>query len=336
MARLKKITTRTRRQRLMTRLGTGGLAVIGAVALALSGCGSPAGRQASTPSSSAPPGGTRSSSGPVKYELAATIPVGKGPGGVAVDPGTHTVYVVNNSDDSVSVIDGGNKTVIATVPVAPGPYSLAVDPGTHTVYAGSSDPHGGAGAVSVIDGSTHAVTATVPVGKYAGEVAVDPGSHIVYATNSGDDTMSLIDGSTHAVTATIPVAHWPKAVAVDPGTHVVYVATIDPETAPHDTQPPSRSGRVSVIDASTRTVTATIPVGKDPDGLAVDPGTHTVYVPKYANDTLAVIDGATRAVTVTAPLVPASLGHGVAVDPGTHTVYVSSFNDGTVSVIEPR
>lgn len=79
---------------------------------------------------------------------------------------------------------------------------------------------------------------------------------------------------------------------------------------------------------------ATVSIGKDPDGLAVDPGTHTVYVPKYANDTLAVIDGSTRAVTVTGPLTGASLGHGVAVDPGTHTVYVTNFNDGTLSVIE--
>jgi YVTN family beta-propeller protein len=52
---------------------------------------------------------------------------------------------------------------------------------------------------------------------------------------------------------------------VDPGTHTVYVTTLDANT-------------VSVIDASTRTVTATVPVGQNPQGVAVDPGTHTVYV----------------------------------------------------------
>jgi YVTN family beta-propeller protein len=54
-------------------------------------------------------------------------------------------------------------------------------------------------------------------------------------------------------------------VAVDPGTHTIY--------APYHSD-----GTVSVINGSTRTVTATVPVGKDPEAVAVDPGTHTVYV----------------------------------------------------------
>jgi DNA-binding beta-propeller fold protein YncE len=47
---------------------------------------------------------------------------------------------------------------------------------------------------------------------------------------------------------------------------------------------------VSVIDGSTRTVTATVPAGKDPDGVAVDPGTHTVYVTHFADGTVSVIE----------------------------------------------
>ena len=81
---------------------------------------------------------------------------------MAVDPGTHTVYVTNRNDDTVSVIDGSTHTVTATVPVGKSPDGVAVDPGTHTVYVTNqlSD-----GTVSVIDGSTRTVTATVPVGN---------------------------------------------------------------------------------------------------------------------------------------------------------------------------
>ena len=79
---------------------------------------------------------------------------------------------------------------------------------------------------------------------------------------------------------------------------------------------------MSVIDASTRTVTATVPVGKDPDGVAVDPGTHTVYVTNFGDDTVSVIDGSTRTVTATVPVGKDPVG--VAVDPGTHTVYVTN------------
>ncbi len=60
---------------------------------------------------------------------------------------------------------------------------------------------------------------------------------------------------------------------MDPGTHTVYVTNYGGRT-------------VSVIDESTRTVTASVPVvGWYPRGAAVDPGTHTVYVAN-ANDDL--------------------------------------------------
>ena len=52
---------------------------------------------------------------------------------------------------------------------------------------------------------------------------------------------------------------------MDPGTRIVYVANIV-------------DGTVSVIDGATRTVIATVPVGQTPYRVAVDPGTHTVYV----------------------------------------------------------
>ena len=47
------------------------------------------------------------------------------------------------------------------------------------------------------------------------------------------------------------------------------------------------------------TVTATIPVGSRPDGVAVDPAARTVYVTNYGDGTVSVIDAATRAVTAT-------------------------------------
>jgi YVTN family beta-propeller protein len=66
---------------------------------------------------------------------------------VAVDPGTHTVYVANGGDKTVSVIDASTRTVTATVPVGKNPGGAVVDPDTHTVYVTNSDD----GTVSVIE-----------------------------------------------------------------------------------------------------------------------------------------------------------------------------------------
>jgi YVTN family beta-propeller protein len=82
-------------------------------------------------------------------------------------------------------------------------------------------------------------------------------------------------------------------------------------------------------------VTATIAVGTEPAGVAVDPTAGTVYVANESGATVSVIDAATRTVTATIPV--GTEPAGVAADPSTHTAYVTNFGDGTVSVISaPR
>ena len=79
------------------------------------------------------------------------------------------------------------------------------------------------------------------------------------------------------------------------------------------------------------TVTATIGVGSDPDGLAVDSTAGAVYVANSGAGTVSVIDEKTNAVTATIGV--GSDPHGVAVNPAAGTVYVTNAGDDTVSVI---
>ena len=78
-------------------------------------------------------------------------------------------------------------------------------------------------------------------------------------------------------------------------------------------------------------VTATVAVGGDPLGVAVDPTSHVAYVANANDNSLSVIDGATDTVTHT-------VGVGVgpfaaAVDPTRHVVYVTEPFSDTVSVV---
>jgi YVTN family beta-propeller protein len=91
------------------------------------------------------------------------------------------------------------------------------------------------------------------------------------------------------------------------------------------------AGAVPASAAGGYTVTATIPVGSYPDGVAVDPAAGTVYVPNSLYDTVSAIDEATN--TVTAAIAVGAEPYGVAVDPVAGTVYVTNSGDGTVSVI---
>ena len=57
-----------------------------------------------------------------------TIPVGLGPIRVATNPQTNTIYVTNNSDGTVSVINGKKNRVVATIPVGLSPVGSRPTP----------------------------------------------------------------------------------------------------------------------------------------------------------------------------------------------------------------
>ncbi|MET8797849.1 serine/threonine-protein kinase [Nocardia sp. NPDC004568] len=90
-----------------------------------------------------------------------------------------------------------------------------------------------------------------------------------------------------ALAGTIRLAGSADRIAVDPSTDRLYATD-------------SAGGSLSVIDTTTRTVTATIPVGGKPGAIAVDPGTHNLFVTfEDEGGSVAVIDPGARRVLAT-------------------------------------
>ena len=93
------------------------------------------------------------------------------------------------------------------------------------------------------------------------------------------------------------------------------------------------SDTVSVIDGSTNTVVATIPVGKTPSGIAFNPDNGNVYVTNKVNHTVSVIDGSTN--TVLGTIAVGDRPFGIAYNPDNGNLYVTNEDSNTVSVIAP-
>ena len=92
------------------------------------------------------------------------------------------------------------------------------------------------------------------------------------------------------------------------------------------------SNTVSVIDTATNTVTATVPVGKCPMGVAVSPDGTKVYVANEGSNNVSVIDTATN--TVTATVTVGKSPYGIAVTPDGTKVYVAnSGNDDDPEIL---
>ncbi|MGH3921466.1 MAG: YncE family protein [Pseudonocardiaceae bacterium] len=90
-----------------------------------------------------------------------------------------------------------------------------------------------------------------------------------------------------------------------------------------------------MIDTTTNTVIATIPVGNDPTLMAVAPNGSRVYVANSNSDTVSVIDTATNTVIATIRVGKIEVASGVAVAPNGRYVYVSNLDlaTGTVGVL---
>ncbi|MGA3020064.1 MAG: beta-propeller fold lactonase family protein [Bryobacteraceae bacterium] len=257
----------------------------------------------------------------VTNTITATVNVGSGASGAAVNPTGTYVYVANDSsfDDTISVLKTATNTVTATVTVGADPIGVAVNPaGTFvyvTNYVGDT--------VSVINAATNSVTATVGVGKEPLGIAVNPAGTYVYVANEFDNTVSVINTATNTVTATVDLgggASAPNGVAVNPMGDYLYVTN-------------ASSGNLSVINTATNTVTATVNVGNSPRGVAVNPTGTYIYVANYEN-TVSVISAATNAVTATVN-VPSTNGLvGIAVNPTGTSVYVPLFGGNGVSIID--
>ncbi|MDY7965682.1 YncE family protein, partial [Bacillus thuringiensis] len=92
------------------------------------------------------------------------------------------------------------------------------------------------------------------------------------------------------------------------------------------------SNTVSVIDTSSNTVVATVPVGVAPSSVAVTPNEKFVYVANSSSSTVSVIDTSSNTVIATVPV--GFLPLGVAVTPNSKFAYVTNAGSSTVSVID--
>ena len=127
------------------------------------------------------------------------------PCGVAVTPDGSHVYVANYGDDTVSVIQTSDNTVIETISVGPSPYGMAVTPDGRYVYVGNGNDN------TVIQTSNNSVIDTisvVPVGHRVDGVAVTPDGSYVYVSSPVGSTslggmVSVIGFSANTPTATI-------------------------------------------------------------------------------------------------------------------------------------
>ena len=183
----------------------------------------------------------------------ATIGVAGEPEGVALRPDGKVLYVTEEEEGKVLVVDTETNAVLKTIPVGARPRSLAFSPDGMRVYVTSELGK----SVSVIDGRRHTLLATV---RLTGQVvlpmgvAVSPDSKRVYVTTGRGGELVTLDAESMRPLNAIAVGRRPWGVAVSPDGKAILTAN-------------GPSNDVTVIDSQSSKILDKISVGQRPWGI---------------------------------------------------------------------
>ena len=182
------------------------------------------------------------------------LDAGKGSGSrTQTDSGAKRIDASARSDASVLDGDAG------IAPLTDATMGPAVVPVACTPNAYVSNSY--SDSVSVIDTNTHKVVATVPTGKAPINPTFTPDRRQVYVANSQADTLTVIDVETHKATNIPAGGMSPSGLAFSPDGDTLYISYIGENfVAP---------GSVGSLQLSTGKASAPIPMGTDPERIAL-------------------------------------------------------------------
>jgi YVTN family beta-propeller protein len=301
-----------------------------------------------------------------------TTPSGNGPSGMDINPNTRTLYVANQSDNTVSVIDtsacnqhqlaGCNQTW-QTAPVGSGPFRLAANKTTNTVYVAAFDQTlsviNGATCNAAVNSSCNQPQPSTSIGNFPTDLAIDETTNTIYVANQNDNTVSIVDG-THCQGSDVsgcgqswPTfnASRPQALAFNPSNRTLYVANDAGDSVwIIDT---SHCNNHNTTDCSAKAV---VPVDESPVAIGILFDNNSVFVVHRLEMSVSIFNGATCNATnvagcpttpppaVSFAVFPDTLsnpfefayitGRQIVIDQEKHTVFISTLGDTDLVVLD--
>ncbi len=182
---------------------------------------------------------------------------------IVINPMDRLIWVVNPSDDSVSVIRPDNNTRLARISVGKEPQGIALTPDNQYAYVANAADN----SVSVIQISDPAwgtfsasVVANYVTGAEPWNIVCSPDGKRVFVANSGQDTITVINTATRSILGHVnlhpdPFSNhlMPRGLAVTADNSKLYVTRFLSFTRPGGRQGDDfgKEGLVTVLDINT-------------------------------------------------------------------------------------
>ena len=194
-------------------------------------------------------------------------------------------YVGNFSDNTISVLDLSNGSVLSTIAVSAGPHGMVVSADGKTVYMSGE----GSANVDVIDTATDRTRRTIQVGKTPHGLALTPDGATLLVGVYGEDRVAFVGTATLAEAGSVAVPK-PHTIAVRPDGAVAYVAS----------QEPGKFALV-VVDLKSKSVLRTLPLDKPPRDLEFGYDGKALYYTQAGVPTVQVLDPASDRIVAQIP-----------------------------------
>ena len=223
--------------------------------------------------------------------------------------GTRAYVPLSNlgSNAQLAVVDLGANSVLQYIPATPDPYGTAVWNNQVYVQNTACWNNGNPSVVQVLNTSTNAFIATIPVNQVATGIAIDAQTGRGYvsggsciASSTASTLPQVLDANSNAVTGTINAPFGSQAVTIAGARAYIL-----------------ESGLLDVVDISSNSVLARIPVDPNASRIAATPS--FAFVLSDVANAIYVVSAATNSVVATLSVQDP---RAIEVDPSSNVIYV--------------
>jgi PQQ-dependent catabolism-associated beta-propeller protein len=189
----------------------------------------------------------------------------------------YKIFVSNEGDNTITVIDSETMSVIETVQVGQRPRGITItNDGKYVLLCASDDD-----TVQMIDTATYEIVGTLPSGPDPELFVLHPSGNPLYIANEDDNLVTVVDVEDRSLVAEIPVGVEPEGMGISPD-GAVMVNTSETTNMAH------------FIDTGTNTITHNVLVDSRPRFAEFKSDGTEVWVSAEIGGTVSVIDTATH------------------------------------------
>jgi len=259
------------------------------------------------------------------YRETSRVHIGRGPHHLIATPDARTLIIAMSGSNELVLIDRATGVEKQRI-TASDPYQIGFSPDRKWFVAASIRlDH-----VDIYDAETYQLVHRLPAATMPSHIAFSPDSSTVFVTLQGTSSLISIDLASGKANWTVPVGPTPAGVITRPGGTLLvgvmgsdYIAEVDPRnggairrihTGPgaHNflASPDGKTlyvtnrvaGTISVLDANTLDVTATLQAPGGPDDMALSPDGQELWVTGRWHAWVDVIELASGNLKATVPV----------------------------------